>query len=307
LIRFDGRVAAITGAGRGLGRAYAQALAARGARVVVNNRRSEGGEDSAAAVVREIEAQGGSAVAERSDVRAPEAAAAIVERALVAWGRLDVLVHNAGLIESRPVAELDDADFERVFATHALSALRLTRAALPAMRRQGYGRIVYTTSTAGLYGNAGLAAYAMAKAALLGLMRAVAAEEAVHGIRAHAICPTALTRMTQAFVEGEALRAALAPERVAPAVVWLASEACGESGLVLLAGGGFFRRAWVLQGPGAWLGDAAEIRPEDVAAAAPLLGAAQNLRGFESSHAHFDALLEDVRRAAAPPARDAGA
>ena len=308
MIRFDDRVAAITGAGRGLGRAYAEALAARGARVVVNNRPPEaGGVDSAAAVARAIAACGGSAVAETSDVRSSDAAEAIVGRALDTWGRLDILIHNAGVIESRPVAELDDADFERVFATNALSALRLTRAALPAMRRQRYGRIVYTTSTAGLYGNPGLAAYAMAKAALLGLMRAVVAEEAEHGIRANAICPTAVTRMTESFVRDAALRAALAPESVAPAVAWLASEACAESGLVLLAGGGFFRRALALQGAGAWLDPAAGIGPEDVAAAAARITGAQDLRGFESSHAHFDALLEEVRRADAaggPPARD---
>ena len=298
MIRFDGRVVAVTGAGRGLGRAYALALAARGARVVVHNRLSgEGAADSAGDVAREIEARGGRAVAERSDVRDPAAAAALVERALATWGRLDVLVHNAGVIESGPAAELAEADFERVFATNALSALRLARAALPAMRRQRHGRIVFTTSTAGLYGNAGLAAYAMAKGALLGLMRAVAAEEAAHGIRANAICPTAATRMTEAFVPDASLRAALAPERVAPAVLWLASEECAESGLVLLAGGGFFRCARMLENAGAYLGDPGESGPEQVAAAAGRITGAQGLRGFESSHAHFEALLADVRRA----------
>ena len=300
MIRFDGRVAAITGAGRGLGRAYALALAERGARLVVNNRLSDAaGGDSAEAVASEIRARGGDAVAERSDVRTPEASAALVEAALGAWGRLDVLIHNAGVIESRPVADLDEEDFDRVFDTNTRSALRLTRAALPVMRSQRYGRIVFTTSTAGLYGNAGLAAYAMAKGALLGLLRAVAAEEAAHGIRANAVCPTAVTRMTEAFVEGDALRAALAPERVAPGVVWLASERCAESGLVLLAGGGFFRSAHPLQNAGAYLGGAGEIAPEAVAAAAERIAGAQDLRGFASSHAHFDALLEDVQRASA--------
>src|SRR5262249_32465327 len=156
-------------------------------------------DDSAEAVASEIRARGGSAIAEHSDVSAAGAATSLVEAAL-AWGRLDVLIHNAGVIESRPVADLDEDDFARVFQTNTLSALRLTRAVLPVMRRQGYGRIVFTTSTAGLYGNAGLAAYAMAKGALLGLLRAVAAEEAAHGIRANAICPTAVTRMTEAFV-----------------------------------------------------------------------------------------------------------
>ena len=303
MIRFDGRVAAITGAGRGLGRAYALALAARGARIVVNNRPS-GGDDTAEAVAREIRARGGSAVAERSDVRAAEAATALVDCALGAWGRLDALVHNAGQIEIRPVAELGEEEFARVFETHALSALRLTRAALPAMRRQRHGRIVFTTSTAGLWGNAGLAAYAMAKGALLGLMRAVSAEEAPHGIRANAICPTATTRMTEAFVSDAALRAALAPEHVAAAVAWLASEACAESGLVLLAGGGFFRCARTLENAGAHLGGEAAPGPEEVAAALGQIRSAEGLRGFESSHAHFDALLDDVRRAArAAPGR----
>lgn len=296
-IRFDGRVAAITGAGRGLGRAYALLLAARGARLVVNNRLSgDGSSDPAEALAREILARGGSAVAEQSDVRTPEAAASIVGRALEAYGRLDVVIHNAGVIESRPVAELGEAEFQRVFETHTLSALRLTQEALPAMRRQRYGRLVFTTSTAGLYGNHGLAAYAMAKGALLGLMRAVAAEEGPHGILANAICPTAVTRMTEAFVPDPVLRAALAPERVAPAVAWLASEQCTRSGLVLLAGGGFFRSAHTLENAGVHLGTASEPSPEDVAACVERITGAEGLRGFESSHAHFDALLEDLRR-----------
>lgn len=297
-IRFDGRVAVITGAGKGLGRAYALLLSARGARLVVNNRRSsDGAADSAEALASRIRAQGGSAVAEASDVAAPGAAAAIVERALAAFGRLDVLIHNAGVIESRPVAELGEADFQRVFEANTLSALRLTQAALPVMRRQRYGRIVFTTSTAGLYGNAGLAAYGMAKAALLGLMRAVAAEEAEHGILANAICPTAVTRMTEAFVQDDALRAALAPERVAPAVAWLASEQCTRAGLVVLAGGGFFRRARTLQNVGAYFDAGTEIAPEDVASRAESILGADGLRSFESSHAHFDTLIETLRAA----------
>jgi NAD(P)-dependent dehydrogenase (short-subunit alcohol dehydrogenase family) len=301
-IRFDGRVAAITGAGRGLGRAYALLLAARGARLVVNNRLSgDGSSDPAEALAGEIRARGGSAVAERSDVRAPEAASALVERALASYGRLDIVIHNAGAIEIRSVAELGDAEFQRVFETNTLSALRLTREALPAMRRQRYGRIVFTTSTAGLYGNAGLAAYAMAKGALLGLMRAVAAEEGAHGILSNAICPTAVTRMTEAFVPDEALRAALAPERVAPAVAWLASEQCTASGLVLLAGGGFFRSAHTLESAGVALEPGSERGPERVAEHAERMRRAEGLRGFESSHAHFDALLADVRRAETQP------
>ncbi len=301
-IRFDGRVVIVTGAGKGLGRAAALLFAARGAKLVVNNRlSSEPAADSAGELADLIESRGGLAAAERSDVSAPGAADAIVDLALDRFGRIDAVVHNAGIIKSHPVAELSDADLARVYEINALSAFRLTRQVLPTMRRQGSGRLVFTTSTAALYGNAGLAAYSMAKAALLGLMRAVAVEEAGNGIRSNAVCPTAVTRMTEAFLDDEAMRAALAPERVAPAIAWLASETCRISGRVILASGGLFRSAHTLQSRGVDLSGQREITPESIAENTEAILVPTGLRGFADSGEHFAALIEELKH---PKRRD---
>jgi NAD(P)-dependent dehydrogenase (short-subunit alcohol dehydrogenase family) len=296
-IRFDGRVVVVTGAGKGIGRAAALLFAARGAALIVNNRISPGAAiDSAGELVALIEARGGRAVAERSDVAAPDSARVISELALDRFGRIDAVVHNAGVIESVPAADLSDADLGRMLEINALSAFRLTRQVLPAMRRQRSGRLVFTTSTAALYGNAGLAAYSMAKAAVIGLMRAVAAEEAEHGILANALCPTALTRMTEAFVEDDALRAALAPERAAPAIAWLASEACRVSGRVILASGGLFRSAHTLQSRGIDLRRETDLTPECIAECTDAILAPTGLRSFADSGEHFTALIEELKQ-----------
>lgn len=316
-IRFDGRVVVVTGAARGIGRATALLLAERGAQLVLNNRAAasdpgttgrepdaERGGDvpstgrtarPAEALAAELRARGGHAVAETSDVAEPGSADAIVARALETYGRLDALVLNAGVLESRPVSLLEEAELMRLFAINTLSAFRLTRTALPSLRRSGSGRIVYTTSTAALYGGEGLAAYAMAKGALLGLMRAVAAEEAPFGVGANAICPTAVTRMTERFVENEREREALAPERVAPAIAWLASSACAFTGRVVTAGAGHFRSAHTRESGGLDLGDRTVIRIEDLAADADAILAPSGLVGHAGAGAHFAALLDEVR------------
>jgi NAD(P)-dependent dehydrogenase (short-subunit alcohol dehydrogenase family) len=275
-------------------------LASRGASLIINNRRSsDGAREPAAELAQLIRSQGGSAVAEHSDVTAPGATSAIVELALASFGRLDALIHNAGLIEACAVADLKEADLARVYEVNTLSAFRLTQAALPVMRTQHYGRIVFTTSTAGLYGNEGLAAYSMAKAALLGLMWALAKEEAAHGILVNTLCPTAITRMTEAFVEDAALRNALSCERVAPAAAWLASSACTHTGQVLMAGGGLFRSVHTLQSAGVDLRAEGVASPEQLAAQAAGIASVEGLHGYADAGAHFAALLGELQQAPA--------
>jgi len=300
-IRFDGRVVVVTGAGRGIGRAAALLFAARGAKLVINNRISEDrASDPAGELAALIETLGGIAAPERSDMTSATASRSIVELALDRFGRIDAVVHNAGILESRRVAELADEDLGRVYATNVLSAFRLTREVLPTMRRQGSGRLVFTTSTAALYGGPGLGAYGMAKAAIIGLMRAVAAEEAENGILANAVCPTAVTRMTEAFVQDEALRRALSPERAVPAIAWLASEACRSSGRVILASGGLFRSAYTFQNDGLDLRGRSTILPEDLAEHSEAILAPTALRGFADSGEHFTALIEESSEASRP-------
>jgi NAD(P)-dependent dehydrogenase (short-subunit alcohol dehydrogenase family) len=248
LIRFDGRVAVVTGAGRGLGAAYARELASRGAKVVVHDagvsRAGEGGDPAVAdAVVAEIRASGGTAIPSYENLESAEACVRVVETAVAELGRVDVLVNNAGLVVYE---EIDGAhrSWERLRRVNVDAPFHLSRAAFAAMCSQAYGRIVFTTS-----GNAmsaedtrpGLAAYAAGKMAQFGLMVVFAAEGEPHGIRANAISPVAATRVyTQEAKPGE-----LEPEQVAPAVVFLASDACDLNGVVLGAAGGYFgTRAW---------------------------------------------------------------
>jgi NAD(P)-dependent dehydrogenase (short-subunit alcohol dehydrogenase family) len=300
-LSFEGRVVVVTGAGRGIGREAALLLAERGARLVLHNRLgADGREDPAGELVESIRARGGLAVAERSDVRDPGSAPALVALALSAFGRLDAVVANAGLIESRSVAELEEEDIARLYETNALSAFRLTRAALPALRAHGTGRLVYTTSTAGLYGGPGLAAYGMAKAAVVALMRSVAAEERARGVLANAICPTAVTRMTEDFVADPESRDALSPRFVAPAIGWLASDACAVTGRVVLASGGIFRSAHALQSEGVDLRARDPIGPEDVAASAESILAAERLSAPADAGAHFATVLQTLARPRRP-------
>jgi NAD(P)-dependent dehydrogenase (short-subunit alcohol dehydrogenase family) len=248
VIRFDGRVALVTGAGRGLGASYARELAARGARVVVHDagvgRSGEGGDPAHAdAVVEEIRAAGGTAIASYENLESEDACVGVVEAAVAELGRLDVLVNNAGLVVYEDVDEAGRS-WERLRRVNVDAPFHLSRAAFPVMRRQGYGRIVFTTSGIAMSVEStrpGLSAYAAGKMAQFGLMVVFAAEGEPHGIRANAIAPVAATRIyTQEAQPGE-----LEPEQVAPGVVFLASEACDLNGVVLAAAGGHFAtRRW---------------------------------------------------------------
>lgn len=239
------RVAIVTGAGTGLGRAYALRLAADGLRVVVNNRRREvdaQGRGSADRVVAEILASGGEAVANHEDVCTEGAGERMVAQAVDTWGRLDVLVNNAGVDQHAAFHRIDLPAFRAIFDVNFLGTLQVTHAAWTQMRRAGHGRVLVSTSSAGLHGLHGLSAYAASKAALIGLARTLAAEGADRDLFCNAIAPYAATRMTAAHVD-EALRARMAPELVAPLVSSLVSEHSRVNGQVIVVGQGWARRA----------------------------------------------------------------
>jgi 3-hydroxy-3-methylglutaryl CoA synthase/NAD(P)-dependent dehydrogenase (short-subunit alcohol dehydrogenase family)/putative sterol carrier protein len=258
-IRFDERVAIVTGAGGGLGRTYALELAKRGARVLVNDlggaRDGTGQSTSAAdAVVNEIIAAGGQAVANYDSVTTPEGGERIVQAALDAFGRVDILINNAGILRDKSFPKMTPDLWQAVLDVHLLGAFNVTAPAFRAMREQGYGRIVLTTSAAGLFGNFGQANYSAAKLGLVGLMNTLKLEGAKYGIKVNTAAPLALTRLTEDVLPGD-LAPKLKPELVAPLVLYLCSEQCAGSGLVLNAGMGFFGRAAVVNGPGLTLGD----------------------------------------------------
>ena len=267
-IDFKGRVAIVTGAGGGLGRQHALALAARGARVVVNDlggaRDGSGASVSAAqAVVDEIEAAGGEAMANGASVTDFEAVQAMVKQAVDAWGRVDILVNNAGILRDKSFAKMELADFQLVVDVHLMGAVNCTKAVWALMNEQKYGRIVMTTSSSGLYGNFGQSNYGAAKLALVGLMQTLSIEGAKNDIRVNCLAPTAATRMTEGLMPQEVLDA-LKPEAVVPAMLVLAS-ADAPNRTILCAGAGTFEAAHITLTQGAWLGIGADT-PEQLAA-----------------------------------------
>ncbi len=257
MIDFKGRVAIVTGAGGGLGKQHALALARRGAKVVVNDlggaRDGSGGSASAAqAVVDEIRAAGGEAIANAASVTDFAAVQAMVQQAMDTWGRVDVLVNNAGILRDKTFAKMDLADFRLVLDVHLMGAVHCTKAVWPIMTEQKYGRIVMTTSSTGLYGNFGQSNYGAAKLALVGLMQTLALEGAKHDIRVNCLAPTAATRMTEDLMP-EAVLQALKPEAVVPAMLVLAS-ADAPTRTTLCAGAGSFEAAHITMTQGAWIG-----------------------------------------------------
>ena len=290
-IRFDGRVALVTGAGGGLGRAHALLLASRGAAVVVNDLGGSvggtGGDAAAAsAVVREIEAAGGRALASFDDIATPEGAQRLVDVAMQAFGRVDVLINNAGILRDKTLHKMAPADFEAVVRVHLLGSTWCSRAALPVMQQQQYGRIVMTTSAAGLYGNFGQSNYGAAKLGLVGLMNTLKHEGAKFGVRVNTIAPVALTRMTEGLPFARMMGDA-SPERVAAGVAFLASEACDLTGQILVAGAGYFSTVRLVEGQGVHA-PADEVSPEYVAAHWAEIASTEGARPFDSA---TDALL----------------
>jgi NAD(P)-dependent dehydrogenase (short-subunit alcohol dehydrogenase family) len=249
-LRFDGRVAVVSGAGGGLGRAYALELAARGCKVVVNDlgtsRRGEGADlGMAQQVVEEIRAAGGEAVANGDTVATSAGAKAIVGTALDAFGRIDILVHNATINRAGPFRDLTFEDFSAVLDVHLFGAFHLAKEAFPRMCDQRYGRIVLVSSIAGLYGDKNVAAYATGKGAVIGLANALAHEGAEHGVTANCIVPVAETRLAEG--RDNAGFPPWGPELVAPAVGWLAHESCTASGELFVAVAGRMAKAYVVE------------------------------------------------------------
>ena len=258
--RFDGKVAIVTGAGGGLGRCHALELARRGCKVVVNDLGGAvdgtgGGSEAAAEVVAEIEATGGEAIANGGSVSDRAGAQSMVGAAVERWGRVDILINNAGVLRDKSFHKMELDDFQFVLDVHLMGSVNVTRAAWPIMREQNYGRIVVTSSPSGLYGNFGQANYGTAKLGLVGLMNTLKIEGARYNIRTNTIAPVAATRMTENLMPKEAL-ANLAPELVTPGVVYLCTEDA-PNGVVLQAQGGKFSIACIVENAGVELGAAA--------------------------------------------------
>jgi NAD(P)-dependent dehydrogenase (short-subunit alcohol dehydrogenase family) len=275
---FEGKVAIVTGAGGGLGRCHALELARRGARVVVNDLGGAmdgtgGSSDAALAVVEEIKAAGGEALANGGSVSDRKGAKSIVKDAMDAWGRVDVLINNAGILRDKSFAKMELDDFQIVLDVHLMGSVNVTKEVWPVMREQNYGRIVMTTSPSGLYGNFGQTNYGAAKLGLVGFMNSLKIEGAKNNIHTNAIAPVAATRMTENLMPEEALKA-LGPELITPAVVYLCTEDA-PNGVVIQAQGGKYSIACIVENEGVNLGmDAtAEDIAENYARIADLTGA----------------------------------
>jgi NAD(P)-dependent dehydrogenase (short-subunit alcohol dehydrogenase family) len=266
-ISFEGKVAVVTGAGAGLGKSHALELARRGAKVVVNDLGgsvdgSGGSSEAARAVVAEIEAGGGEAIANGASVADKKGAQSIVDDTLRAFGRLDILINNAGILRDKTFRKMELEDFQLVVDVHLLGSVYCTKAAWPVMLEQGYGRILMTTSPSGLYGNFGQSNYGAAKLGLVGFMNTLKLEGGKSNIRVNTIAPVAATRMTENLGIPAEVFARLKPELVTPAVLFLVSEDA-PTGTIVEAGAGYYAKVQVVEGKGVKLGD--QVSGEDVA------------------------------------------
>ncbi|WP_284334528.1 SDR family oxidoreductase [Comamonas sp. NoAH] len=305
-LTFEGQVAIVTGAGGGLGREHALALARRGAKVLVNDLGGavdgSGGSVSAAqTVVDEIKALGGEAIANSASVTDLAAVQAMVQQAIDAWGRVDILVNNAGILRDKSFAKMDMDDFRLVVEVHLMGAANCCKAVWPHMQAQNYGRIVMTTSSSGLYGNFGQSNYGAAKMAQVGLMQTLSIEGAKYNIHVNALAPTAATRMTEGLMP-DAVLAALKPEAVVPAMLVLA-HATAPNRTILCAGAGSFEAAHITLTQGVYVGmgeDAPELLAQQLTAVSnrqgeqvPQSGAAQGQIEVGKAMAERSACLID--------------
>lgn len=282
-IHFKGRVVIITGAGAGLGRSYALELASRGAKVVVNDPGVfPDGSSRAMKVADEIRRQGGHAIANCDSVADREAAAKIVAEAMERFGRLDILINNAGILRDKSFLKMPLDDFEEVVRVHLLGSVYLTKAAFPFMRDANYGRILLTTSTAGLYGNFGQTNYAAAKLGLVGFMNALKLEGAKYNILVNTVAPLAATAMAGGTFPEE-ISEKIKPELVAAMALYLVSDQCAVTGRILTAGGGYYSSVRLYEGAGVRFEPDAPVSVEQVAKRFTEIIAMQDARPYDNA------------------------
>ncbi|MDP6837133.1 MAG: SDR family NAD(P)-dependent oxidoreductase [Candidatus Marinimicrobia bacterium] len=259
-IMFEDRVAVVTGAGGGLGETYALELARRGCRVVVNDLGSArdgtgGGRTMADEVVDRIREEGGEATANYDGVHTKEGGEGIIQAALNEYGKIDILIHNAGILRDRSFAKMEENEWRSVIEVHLNGAYYVTRPAFRVMKERKYGRILLTTSTSGLFGNFGQANYAAAKMGQIGLMHVLAIEGAKYGIKVNAISPGAMTRMTEDLDRTDLPEVSRDPEHITAAAIYLVSKSCSQTNSIIHASYGFFGRVQVAYNPGIFLGE----------------------------------------------------
>ncbi len=298
-IRFDDQVVIVTGSGNGLGKSHALEFARRGARVVVNDlggaRDGSGASSEAAkAVVEEIEGDGGAAIANGANVADYDQVEAMVGEAIDKWGRVDVLVNNAGILRDKTFAKMDLADFQMVLDVHLKGSVNCTKAVWEHMRERQYGRIVMTTSSSGLYGNFGQSNYGAAKFALVGFMNTLCLEGHKYGIRVNALSPVAATRMTSDLMPEQMLEL-LQPEAVTPAVIFMASEDAPNR-QIIAAGAGGFAKVTIQETPGIFL-NADERTAENVAAGWDKIAATEGMRELQFGGEQTEKFLTEAAKA----------
>ncbi|MBB0968358.1 SDR family NAD(P)-dependent oxidoreductase [Dietzia aerolata] len=290
MFNFEDRVAIVTGAGGGLGRAHALALAERGVKVVIND---VGGVAGARAVVDEITSAGGTAVPDSTDITDLVAVENMVTATIERWGRVDILINNAGILRDKSFAKMELTDFRAVMDVHLMGSVHCTNAVWPHMVEQGYGRILMTTSASGIYGNFGQSNYGAAKSALVGLTNVLAIEGERKGIRVNALAPTAATQMTDGLLDAEAA-AKLGPGTIAPGAVFLVSDDA-PTGVILGAGAGVFALSKMVEGPAIHLPDEARSAEEIAARWAEL----DDFGGLRSHTSAFEQTSHYVQVASA--------
>ncbi len=297
-IRFDDRVAIITGSGAGLGRIYALELAKRGAKIVINDLggardgSGDGSSSPADNVVNEIKELGGEAVPNYDNVATTEGGANIVKTAVDAFGTVDIVINNAGILRDKSFVKMEPDNWHAVLNVHVNGAYNVTRPAFGIMRQKGYGRIIMTTSAAGLYGNFGQTNYTAAKMALVGFMNALKLEGAKYDVKVNTIAPVAASRMTEDILPPDLFKM-MKPEYVAPMVLFLCSDKCPDSGGIYNAGMGYYNRAAVVTGPGAVVVTGNEIpTPETVMANMDKISSMDNAKEY----AHVNEQAEDMSK-----------